>query len=104
MNNLKDSILQVLNLIEDTSMHFYQQKVIDGYHFLDKTIDKIMETLNIILPYSSENYLDLISEQELQLKLGKAMDAIERKNPILIADILTYELKNVFVDILTQLD
>jgi hypothetical protein len=83
-----DTIISEIEMIAD---YLYQQKISDGYSELNKTISEIMDLLDKINIYKKEDELQ-VEDQSLVFCLTKALEAMENKDNVLLADILLYEV------------
>lgn len=97
----KNDILKAIESIEELTTLFYQQKVDEGYQKLDSTLTYIAEAIDYSYKYNSEtmNYIN-----EMQIILNKAVISLEKKDTILLSDILNYELKGVLETVLIILN
>ncbi len=91
MDELKNNILLVLTEIEQISDHLYQQKFNKGYDGLNSTLGKIMDITDRLFALSDAGLL-LFDGQRLIDNLTGAMNAMEEKDSVLLADILIYEI------------
>ena len=103
MEEIKIEITDIIKSIDETTTDFYQQKTDEGYKSLDITLELLILGINHILEYNSENNGIKIDEQQLNNLLTEAMKAIESKDVILLSDILQYDIKELFEDILKTL-
>jgi hypothetical protein len=103
MINLKKTILEAIQAIDNTTILFYQQKNQEGYLSMDQTLNVLIQTTTQIINYKSEDNKIHIEEQELNTVLGNAMTAMEQGDMILLSDILVFELKSMFNQCLQSL-
>lgn len=89
--------------IEETTMMFYQQKIEEGYKLLENTLTLLTNTMNCIFNYINDGNDIGVNQEKLIEVLVKAMKSIEVKDIILFSDILQYELKELFEEILKVL-
>ena len=94
MNVLYDGIQELKVKIRQVADCFYQQKFQDGYRELVGIIDDIAAVLIIIDPYKDRPE---ISEDYLKLSnlLQEILAAMEQKDTVLMADILSYDIMDV---------
>lgn len=92
MNKAED----IIQLIGDVTTLFYQNKINKGYQRLEKLIDIIDITMTEL---HSEDIVK-IEERNITTILADAMKAMEQQDALLLADILEYELKEVFQGLL----
>ncbi|ROR31544.1 hypothetical protein EDD66_101161 [Mobilisporobacter senegalensis] len=100
MRELKDIIKESIQSINQTTELFYQQKTKEGYEQLENTLILLSNTMNSVFSYIKEGNDIGINENELVQLLSDAMNAMEKKDIILLSDILQYELKELFENIL----
>ncbi len=96
MGNMRVRIEEAISSIEQTTDKFYQNKTEDGYNQLGETISILTETINEIYEYKMQGNEIGIDENALVEVLTEAMNAMENKDMLLLADILQYELKGLF--------
>jgi hypothetical protein len=91
MNDLHIRISQVISELNDITELLYQQKAKEGYILLNGTIGKIMNIIDAIyqLKVKREIFFD---DKRMLNNLKTAMEAMENKDNVLLADILSYEI------------
>lgn len=98
MDKLEKSIIELKEKIECVTNNFYQQKNEAGYQDLIITIDNISKVLFII-----ENQYEPSKFQEINYKfknvLEDIMEAMNNKDTILIADILSYDFSDMLMEL-----
>lgn len=102
-NHLKYSIVEARKVMKQTTYLFYQQKNKEGFQKLDYTLNALLQVVNEIINFQSGNNEKLVEEQILNVVLTEAMKAIEQKDTILLADILTYEIDDMLEECLKRL-
>ena len=105
MENIGDKIKEVINGIDKTTDLFYQNKINDGYIQLENMLFTINETVNAISNYKKN--IDnncCFDENKLNTILTEAMNALEVRDSLLLADILQYDLKEMFVEVNTKIN
>lgn len=95
MENLKSSIQEGIMAIESNTVLFYQQKPQEGFRQLDTTLSILMDTVNKILKYQSGKEEKIFEDQIFNAVLAEAMKAIEKKDIVLLADILIFEVSEL---------
>jgi hypothetical protein len=103
MNNLQTKVKQVINEINEITDLLYQQKLQEGYVILNRSLGNIMIIMEDIyqlrqireLPFDDNSMID---------KLKSAMEAMEKKDSVLLADILIYEIAEQFNEVVNLLD
>lgn len=91
MRELRKQIESIINEIEMVSDYLYQQKITKGYEILNSTLGKIMDIADELFTMTKENLIDF-DMQRLFGTLTSAMQAMEVKDSVLLADILVYEV------------
>ena len=81
----------------------YQQKDQEGYALLNKTLATIAQAIEVIFAWQHEQQMDESTQQEMVDVLTQAMQAMEQKDTVLLADILKYELLERFEVILEEM-
>lgn len=92
MNKAED----IIQLIGDVTTLFYQNKINEGYQRLETLINIIDITMAEL---HSEDIVK-IEKRNITTILADAMKAMEQQDALLLADILEYELKEVFQGLL----
>ncbi len=100
MAELKKNLQQMNKDIEEITDHFYRKQDKEGYDKLNQNIPKIMGVIEEIMVFASKNKNIQIDENAILNALNKAMNAMEQKDTVLIADILKYELSEQFNNII----
>jgi hypothetical protein len=103
MDNLRKKIEIALSDIDLVTDYLYKQEVSLGYQKLNSFISIITEVINLVFAYKSQQNDFKFDENKLIGNLTEAMNAMENKDTILLADILEYEIKEQFHDTLKQL-
>ncbi len=93
--NKSNKIKEIILMIEKTSSLFYQNKMNEGYFELEKLITYISDTMNELF----QTHIINADEKNILNILKSAMDAMEQKDTLLLADILEYELKEIYLEI-----
>lgn len=96
MNNLKETLSTVIVNIEEVTDLFYKQKNNEGYTRLNSVLINMTNTVEQLFAYKLENNNVNIDENKLILTLTDAMHAMEKKDTVLLADILQYEIIEQF--------
>lgn len=102
MKEIKGELNQVIEEINEISVYIYQQDLRNGLMKLDGTLGNIMKVLNSVLIYAAENNIQ-IDQKSIISNLTAAMQALEEKDYVLLADILLYEIAEQFHEILNLL-
>ena len=91
MRELREQIESIISEIEEVSDYLYQQEATKGYKILNSTLEKIMGIADRLFAMTKENTIDF-DMQRLFGALTSAMQAMEVKDSVLLADILVYEV------------
>lgn len=101
--DFKEEIIQnINNNIERVTDLFYKQKHQEGYVEFITLIDDIFELLNAVASSNTEEECKAL-DQKLRGTLMEAMEALTKKDHILLADILKYDIKDLLNEILDKL-
>lgn len=103
MEILKQRLETTIESIDKTTEMFYQNNEGEGYKKLQALLLDINITINEVFTYKQQGNSITINENELVEVLNKAMDALEKKDTLLLADIFVYELKELFCQIIKEL-
>lgn len=71
---------------------FYQQRVEEGYRLLEPIYTSMENIIGVLSELNNSNQIDINIEQLME-SIGLMMNALERKDPVLLADVLKYELQ-----------
>jgi hypothetical protein len=93
---IKEKLDEVIISIEKATDLFYQNKVNEGYKQFENTLLVLTDTINDIFQYKIQGNEIGIEESRLINVLTEAMNAMEAKDALLLSDILNYELKELF--------
>lgn len=93
---IREKLEEAITSIEQTTDFFYQNKVNEGYTQFEKTLLVLTNTINDIFEYKIQGNEIGIEESHLIEVLTEAMNAMEAKDTLLLSDILNYELKELF--------
>ncbi|HKL80621.1 MAG TPA: hypothetical protein VJ888_09340 [Mobilitalea sp.] len=91
MRELSEQIESIIREIEEVSDYLYQQKMTKGYELLNSTLGNIMNIADELFAMTKENLINF-DMQRLFGVLSSAMQAMEIKDSVLLADILVYEV------------
>ncbi len=100
MELLKQRIENTNLLIDEATELFYQNKIQIAYSNLDNLLINVSNTISDIDNYKQQGGEIGIEENRLVEVLQNALNALENKDLLLMADILEYDLKELFVEIL----
>jgi hypothetical protein len=102
MSIIKSKIDDAIQIIELNTDLFYQNKIDEGYKYLDSTLVKISVAIEEVIKYQENSGQDIQGEKIVGI-LTEAMDALEKKDTLLLADILQYELKELLEEVRSEL-
>lgn len=98
MERIEQCIVTIQKQIESITKSFYQQNIQDGYQELICIIDNFTKLINMI----KDNYtISKFEEVNNNFKsiLDSMMEAMNKKDTVLIADILNYDISDVLTNI-----
>jgi molecular chaperone GrpE (heat shock protein) len=95
--SVKEMVMEAIDSIEQVADLFYQQKDKDGYEILEGTLNLLVLLFDKLV--NNKDVLVNISEEQFNANLAEAMRALEKKDTILLADILKYEIGEMLNDI-----
>lgn len=90
--NMKDQLRKVLEKIDGVVGLFYQQQEKEGYKEMQEMIEDIAILMDGLYNYAKEEEYFNYDHVRLVEGLTEAMNALEDKDTILLADVLQYEL------------
>lgn len=97
MKALQESIDAVIKKIDENTNLFYQNKKSNGYEELNETLQIISNVIDEVLSYEQKILGEKVSEIKLVEILSDAMTALEKRDALLLSDILVYDLKEFFI-------
>lgn len=89
---LKTKITEIMQQIDSVTELFYQQKEQEGYSALNELLPNLVAGVDAIYQYKQQHDEIPFDEQELQTALVDAMNALEEKDTVLLADVLKYDI------------
>ena len=92
MNEMKIRIEETISSVDKTTELFYQNQIKSGYENLENTILILSKTIDEIYRYKNQGNMIEVNEEELNEALTQAVNAMEEKDPLLLSDILQYEI------------
>lgn len=99
MSQEKQTVLNAIQAIRENTELFYQQKTQEAYIKMQDTINFILQAVEALNQYAAGHEGFAVDSQRLVTSLTEAMNAMEEKDEILLADILEYD----FVEYLQEL-
>lgn len=96
MSNMRNSLGQAIDIIDQTTDLFYQQKNEDGYKLLDQVFEKLLYAANEIF---NDSIINQNEESKIKFDnlLNNAMETLKRNDIILLSDILQFEIKEFLI-------
>lgn len=96
--NLINIIEELIQKIDNTTELFYQQKSSAGYKFLEEIIGELINLNDKFSGLQNDGFNINIDIDKLNNILSEAMAALEKRDTILLSDILNYELKELLIE------
>lgn len=96
-------IQQIIDTLKEITDKFYLQDEMEGYRLLRESLDLIATIMERLLSNSIEDQVPELYQEIIQY-LNEALQAMEAKDTILLADILQYELLERFQVVLDTLE
>lgn len=103
MQDLKKMFMEICEEIKETTELFYQQKEHAGYQKLDKTLLSVSNGIECLFATLKEENPPEFDQNEILNILNNAMNAMQVKDTVLLADILQYDLLEQFESIIKQI-
>lgn len=103
MQTLKEEIQALSLKISAVTDYFYQQKMSEAYQGMELLLASLTSMVANLSSYQKEQKEFSYKQQDLLKILKEAMQALEEKDAVLLADILEYELKAFLESLESQL-
>lgn len=103
MAELKKMLDDLMNEIKEVTEHFYQQKEHKAYVQLSHTMQSITTVIETLFSGVGKENAPVFSIENLTKVLSEAMNALEVRDSVLLADILQYDLMEQLEEIREQL-
>lgn len=103
MEMLKKKIEDILESTNEITDLFYQQNEQEGYRLFNEYISKLMDLVNNILLYKEECQLEF-NDKVFNQTLMSVINALEKRDTIMVSDILQYELGEQLQELLSKLN
>lgn len=100
---IKEDIEQLLNKFAVVSDLFYKQKNSEAYNVLFSVLNDIEQVINVLKNLNCENKNLYFDESKINSTLYNAKTALENNDNILLADIINYELREHFENVISNL-
>ncbi len=101
--DLKTQMREIMQQIDQVTELFYQQKEQEGYGALNALLADLVASIDVLYQYKQQHEEISFDEQEFQAALVDAMNALEEKDAVLLADILKYDIYEKFEAVVEQL-
>jgi hypothetical protein len=102
MIEIAERINRILEEIAQVTDMLYQQKLNEGYEKLNGTLTNLINVTEKIFEYKQHNSITF-DENKFIGGLSQAMNAMELKDSVLLADILLFEIAKQLKDMLAQI-
>ena len=97
----KEAVLETIDAIKENVDLFYQQKQKKALQELDGVLAKIMGAVDVLFQYKAGHAELPLDEVKITESLKEAMEALQNKDYVLLADILQYDFVE-YMEELTQ--
>lgn len=91
----KEYIEEIKLRVKETAELFYQQKSAQGFAVLPEILTLFSNAASILYEWQNANEIKGFDLNQYLDKLTQAMNALENKDEVLLADILNYEITDV---------
>ena len=91
MNKEKEVMKNEMEEIKEDIDIFYQQRTGEGLKKFDCVLDKVSNIVNCLFGYKEKHEEFSLNEERMKESLTEAMNALEERDFILLADILQYD-------------
>ena len=99
MEELKQAVQMLSESIQKTTELFYTQKEAEGYQAFGVLLEPMATLLDRLFRLQAETGKPEFEQEEIARLLGEALNAMEARDGVLLADILQYD----FLDPLEQI-
>lgn len=103
MNLSKKDIRSLTERIQVIADTFYQRNQVEAFQKFATSISELSELANLLFQRRQEDRSFQFDEQQFLRILTEAMNALEVRDDVLLADILNYDLNEILKDIEKQL-
>lgn len=97
----KEFVKNALKEVKENIDLFYQQKTGEALQQFDSVLDKVMTIVDTLFQYKEMRQDFLLEEERVKTALAEALNALEEKDLILLADIIQYDFVE-YVEELTE--
>lgn len=100
----KKCVLKTIDIIQQTTELFYQQKERDGFQQMNQTVAAITEMVDVLHQYKEGNASFAYDEAQVLKSLTEAMEAMEAGDTVLLADILEYDFVEYLQEVISTME
>lgn len=91
MKKVSDQVENIIEQLDIVSDHLYQQKLSKGFELFNSSLLDITKLIEVIYLLTKDNKVSF-DINRLTNNLNFALQALEDKDSVLLADILTFEI------------
>ena len=100
MSKDKEFVASVTEELKENVDLFYQQKTVEALLQFDLVLERMAKLVDTLFSYNEEHEDFSLDENKIKETLTEAMNALEEKDLILLADILQYD----FIEYIEELE
>lgn len=104
MSQDKDTILSTMEELKQNLELFYQQKNQEALEQFDSILGKLASTVDMLFAYRESHADFSFDEEKVKSSLVEAMEAMQDKDLILVADIMQYDFIEYIEEILPEME
>ena len=104
MNDIKKNIENTINKLQEAIELFYQQNDGEAFKKFEISIANIDVLIKNIGKYEIEKDISILDKDKIVNILTEALEALETKDNVLMADILQYDFIEYLNEVLEKLD
>lgn len=104
MSKQKEIIENTMKELQETVDLFYQQKKNEALKKLDTVLAQVMTAIDTLFTYKGEHSDFSLDEAKLTEALKDAMDALQKGDHVLLADILQYDFLEYMQELSEQME
>ncbi len=93
MSAVRDKVIHTVENIDEVVELFYQQKISEALDQFMDILAEITETVDALFVYKEENKDFSLDREKITEMLTEAMNALEEKDYVLMADVLQYDFR-----------
>lgn len=103
MEKMKNNLYNIIMELGKISENLYQQRIQEGYDLLNIGLGHIMDLLESVFNIKKNQDI-AFDENKMLNNLKLAMDAMEKKDNVLLADILIYDISEQLQELANTLE